>query len=208
LAFGARLHSLDGDDTALGERAGELIAVATEQSFPEWRGYGVSYRGWAKVKNGDVAQGTSLLRNGSTALHATGREEGDPHSLTHLAKACEIAGKTEEAVTLLDDALRIIERKGQHWFAAEVNRHKGELLLRQGQAEAAEDLYRKALSIAREQEAKLWELRAATSLARLWGEQGRRDGARDLLSPVYGWFTEGFDTPDLREAKALLAELA
>jgi predicted ATPase len=81
------------------------------------------------------------------------------------------------------------------------------LLLRQGHAEAAEDLYRRALSIAAEQEAKLWELRAAASLARLWGEQGRREEARDLLSPVCGWFTEGFNTPDLKEAKALLAEL-
>jgi predicted ATPase len=204
LAFGARLHSLDGDDTALGERAGELIAVATEQSFPEWRGYGVSYRGWAKVKNGDVADGISLLRRGSTALHATGREDGDPHSLTHLAKACEIAGQTEEAVTLLDDALRIIDRRGQHWFAAEANRHKGGLLLRQGQAAAAEYLYRKALSIAREQGAKLWELRAAVSLARLRRDQGRRGEGRDLLAPIYDWFTEGFDTPDLKKAKVLL----
>jgi class 3 adenylate cyclase/tetratricopeptide (TPR) repeat protein len=207
LAFGARLHSLDGDNTALGERAGELIAVATEQSFPEWRGHGVIYRGWAKVKDGDVAEGTSLLRNGSIALHATGRELGAPPFITLLAKACEIAGQTEEAVALLDDALRIIEKKGRHWFAAEVSRHKGELLLRQGQAEAAEELYRKALSIAREQEAKLWELRAAASLARLRRDQGRYPEARDLLAQVYGWFTEGFDTPDLTEAKALLEAL-
>jgi len=208
LAFDARLHSLDGDNAALGERAGELIAVATEQSFPERRGHGVIYRGWAKVKNGDVAEGTSLLRSGSTGLRATGREAGAPHFMTLLAKACEIAGQTDAAVTLLDDALRIIETLGQHWFAAEVSRHKGELLLRQGQAEAAEDLYRKALSIAREQEAKLWELRASMSLARLWRDQGRRAEARDFLAPVYGWFTEGFDTPDLREAKALLDGLA
>jgi predicted ATPase len=96
---------------------------------------------------------------------------------------------------------------GEHWFAAELNRHKGQLLQRQGHAKAAVDLYRKALSIAQDQEAKLWELRAAASLARLWGEQGRREEARDLLSPVYGWFTEGFDMPDLKEARALLVEL-
>jgi len=110
-------------------------------------------------------------------------------------------------LTLLDDALRIVERTGERWFAAELNRHKGQLLLRQGHPEAAEELYRKALSVAEEQEAKLWELRAATSLARLSGDQGRREEARDLLAPVYGWFTEGFDTPDLKEAKALLGEL-
>ncbi len=102
---------------------------------------------------------------------------------------------------------RSSERTGERWFAAELNRHKGQLLLRQGHTEAAEELYRKALSIAEEQEAKLWELRAAASLARLRRDQGRRAEARDLLAPVYGWFTEGFDTPDLKEAKALLDEL-
>ena len=95
----------------------------------------------------------------------------------------------------------------ERWFAAELNRHKGELLLRQGHPEATEGLYRKALSIAREQEAKLWELRAAASLARFRRDQGRRAEARDLLAPVYGWFTEGFDTADLKDAKALLDEL-
>ena len=131
-----------------------------------------------------------------------------PHHIDLLARACEIAGQIEEAVSLLDDALQIVERTGERWFAAELNRHKGQLLLRQGQSEAAEELYRKALSIAEEQEAKLWELRATTSLARLRRDQGRHAEARDLLAPVYGWFTEGFDTPDLREAKTLLDELS
>ena len=94
--------------------------------------------------------------------------------------------------------------QGSAGSQAELNRHKGQLLLRQGNTEAAEELYRKALGIAREQEAKLWELRAAASLARLRRDQGRRAEARDLLAPVYGWFTEGFDTADLKEAKALL----
>jgi predicted ATPase len=107
-------------------------------------------------------------------------------------------------LTLLDDALRLVEKTGERWFAAELNRHKGQLLLRQRHCEAAEELYQKALGIAREQEAKLWELRAAASLARLRRDQGRRAEARDLLAPVYGWFTEGFDTPDLKDAKALL----
>jgi predicted ATPase len=111
-------------------------------------------------------------------------------------------------LTLLDEALQIADRTGERWLAAELNRHKGRLLLRQGHPEAAEDLYRKALSIAEEQEAKLWELRAAVSLARLRRrDQGRRAEAHDLLAPVYGWFTEGFDTADLKEAKALLDEL-
>jgi predicted ATPase len=125
-----------------------------------------------------------------------------------LAKAYEIVGQVEEALTLLDDTLQLVERTRQRWFAAELNRQKGQLLLGQGHAEAAEELYRKALSIAREQEAKLWELRAAASLARLRRDQGRRAEARDLLAPVYGWFTEGFGTADLKEAKALLDEPA
>jgi predicted ATPase len=129
------------------------------------------------------------------------------HNIALLAAACGIAGQVEEAVTQLDDALQIVERTGERWFAAELNRHKGQLLLRQGHSEAAEELYRKALGIAEEQEAKLWELRAAASLARLRRDQGRRAEARDLLAPVYGWFTEGFDTQDLKEAKALLDEL-
>ena len=131
-----------------------------------------------------------------------------PYHIALLARACEIAGQIEEALALLDDALQIVERTGERWLAAELHRHKGQLLLRQGHSEAAEELYRKALSIAEEQEAKLWELRAAVSLARLRRDQGRRAEARDLLAPVYGWFTEGFDTADLKEAKALLDELA
>jgi predicted ATPase len=108
----------------------------------------------------------------------------------------------------LDEALQFVERTGELWFAAELNRHKGELLVLQGHAEAAEELYYRALSIAQEQGAKLWELRAAASLARLCRDQGHPAEARDLLAPVYDWYTEGFDTPDLKEAKAQLDELA
>jgi predicted ATPase len=130
-----------------------------------------------------------------------------PHHIALLARAYEIAGQNEEAVTLLDEAFQIVDRTGERQFAAELNRHKGQLLLRQGHSEAAEELYRKALSIAEEQGAKLWELRAVVSLARLRRDQSRRTEARDLLAPVYGWFTEGFDTVDLKDAKALLDEL-
>jgi predicted ATPase len=198
------LPSLVGDGAALDERADELVALTTKRSFPFWRAQGAIYRGWVKVKNGDVAEGMSILRSGSAAYRATGAEAWVPHYTALLARACEIAGQVEDAVILLDNALQIVERTGERWLEAELHRHKGELLLRQGRTDAAEELYRKALNIAFEQRAKLWELRAAASLARLWRDQGRRAEARDLLAPVYGWFTEGFDTPDLKEAKALL----
>jgi predicted ATPase len=207
LALAAGLLLLVGDNVALDGRAGQLIAVATEQGFPRWHAQGTICHGWVKVNNGDVAEGISLLRSGSKAYRATGSLSWMPHYYALLARACEIAGQIEEGSTLLDDALQIAERTGECLLEAELNRHKGRLMLRRGHAEAAEGMYRQALTIAREQEAKLWELRAAASLARLKRDQGRRAEARDLLAPVYGWFTEGFDTPDLKEAKALLDQL-
>ena len=207
LTIGAVPLCLVGDDAALDEWVDQLVAVTTEQGFPFWRAQGTTYRGWVKVKNGDVAEGIHLLRTGSTAYRATGAELWMPHFIALLASACEVAGQIEEGSNLLDDALQMVESTGERWFAAELNRHKGQLLRRRGHSEAAEELYRRALSIAVEQEAKLWELRATTSLARLRRDQGRHIEARDLLAPVYGWFTEGFDTADLKEAKALLDEL-
>jgi class 3 adenylate cyclase/predicted ATPase len=208
LTASARLLALVGDNVALNARAEQLLAVATEQGFPVWHAYATFFHGWIEVGNGNVALGLSLMRSGSSAYHATGAETGMPHFFALLASACEIAGQVEEGLTLLDDALQISERTRMRWLAAELNRHKGQLLLRQGHPEAAEGLYRKALNIAVEQGAKLWELRAAVSLARFRRDQGRRAEASDLLAPVYGWFTEGFNTPDLKEAKALFDELS
>jgi len=205
---GTTVLLLVGDAAALDERTNRLVAVTTEQGFPFWGAVGTIYCGWVKVKNGDVAEGISLLRSGSAAYRATGARVWIPYHIALLARAYEIAGQIEEGLTQLDDALQIVERTGERWLDAELYRQKGQLLLRQGHSEAAEELYRKALSIAREQEAKLWELRTAVSLARLRRDQGRRAEARDLLAPVYNWFTEGFDTPDLKETKALLDELA
>jgi len=154
-----------------------------------------------------VAEGMALMRSGSAAYRASGAELYVPHYMALEAAACEIAGQVEECLDLLDDALSITERTGERWFAAELNRHKGQLLMRQGNFETAEELYHKALKIAGEQGAKLWELRAATSLARLHHGQGHHAEARDLLTPVYNWFTEGLETADLTQAKALLDEL-
>ncbi len=208
LTNGTTVLSLLGDDVVLDEWVNQVVAVTTEQSFPVWRAQGNILRGWVKFKNGDVAEGISLLRSGSSAYRATGAVAYMPHFLALLAEACEVAGQVEDAGNLLDDALQIVERTGQRWLAAELNRLKGKLLLRQGHSEAAEQLYGKALGIAQEQGAKFWELRAAVSLAELGRDQGRRSDAHDCLAPVYSWFTEGFDMRDLKGAKALLDELS
>jgi predicted ATPase/DNA-binding winged helix-turn-helix (wHTH) protein len=207
LGMDALLLSIIGDDMGLEQRTDDLVAVATDQGFPFYRATGAIFRGWVKAKNPDVTEGLSLLRAGSSAYSATGATAWMPWYTALLAGACEIAGQIEEGAARLDQALQLVEKTGERWFAAELDRQRGRLLLRQGLPKDAEELYRKALGIAREQEAKLWELRAAASLARLWRDQGRRPDARDLLAPVYGWFTEGFATPDLKEAKALLDEL-
>jgi predicted ATPase len=201
------LLTLVGEDAALDESAAQLIAVADEQRLPYWVATGTIFRGYVKAKEGDVGEGLTMMRNGLGALRATGAEAWTTYTFLLLAKAYAIAGQVEEAVSLLADALQIIEGTGGRWIEAELYRDKGELQ-RRANARAAEELYRKALYVAREQEAKLWELRAATSLARLCRDQGRPAEGRDLLAPVYGWFTEGFGTPDLKEARALLDKLA
>jgi predicted ATPase len=134
LGVGAILLSLVGDDAALGERADQLVAMATEQGFLQWRAHGTILRGWVKVKNGDVTEGTSLLRSGSSAYRSTGAEIWMPHFIALLARACEIAGQVEGGLTLslLDDAFQVVERTGERWLEAELNRRKGQLLLWQG----------------------------------------------------------------------------
>jgi DNA-binding winged helix-turn-helix (wHTH) protein/predicted ATPase len=207
LGMDALLLSMIGDDVGLEQRVDGLVAIATDQGFPFYRATGAIYGGWIKAKNADVTEGLSLLRAGSSAYCAGGATVWMPLYLALLARVCEIAGQIEESTTRFDQASQLVERTGERWFTAELDRQRGELLLRQGHPEAAEERYRKALGVAREQEAKLWELRAAASLARLWRDQGRCAAARDLLAPVYGWFIEGFATPDLKAAKMLLGEL-
>jgi predicted ATPase len=204
LAIGALQLALSGDNAALKQRAEQLVVVAIEQGLPFYHAWGAIFCGWAKVNDGGVTEGIALLRDGVAAYRGTGAVMWLPHFIALLAAAHAAAGQAAEAATLLDEALRTVERTGEGWFAAELNRQRGQLLLCQGRTEAAEQLYHRALGIAREQEAKMWELRAATSLARLRAEQGRHAEAHDLLAPVYSGFAEGLDMADIRAAKALL----
>jgi len=207
MAFNARLHLLAENDAALKEQADELIALSTERGLGYWLALGTLYRGWAEVKCGDVAKGILLLRNGLSAHRATGALLSRAHFVALLAEACELAGQIDESSTLLENAFQLMEQTGERLFEAKLYRQRGQSLLQQGHAEAAEGQYRKALSVAEKQGAKLWELRVAVSLARLWRDQDRPTEARDLLAPIYGWFTEGFGTADLKEAKTLMDEL-
>jgi len=167
-------------------------------------------QGWADAQKGEATTGICRIRDGLAATEATGTRLFTPFYLTLLAEALAFAGKIEEGLAALDDALAQAAASGMRGWDAEIHRLCGELIGRLPCPDLAKagDSFRTALAIAREQGTRGYELRAATSLARLWGEQGRRDEARELLAPLYASFTEGFDTADLKDAAKLLAELA
>jgi predicted ATPase len=187
----------------------ELGALAVEQRFPVWRVGADIMRGHLLAARGQAAEGLPPARAGLDERRATGSSWHETFFLGLLAEVTNHAGDAPEALGLLDSALALAHRTGERWFEAELYRQRGEsLLMDQGDTHAAaEASFRRALRVAQEQQARLWELRAAISLARLWAKQGERHKSRDLLAPVYGWFTEGFDTLDLKDAKALLDEL-
>ena len=163
-------------------------------------------RGWALAMQGQGAEGLTQLRQGLDAYRATGAEFQRPHFLSMLAEVHRSLGQPEAGLTALSEALALVETTGERYYEAELHRLKGELLLQQAAPEVshAETCFQQALDIARRQQAKSLELRAAMSLGRLWQQQGKRQEAQALLAGVYHWFTEGFDTADLQEAKALL----
>ena len=150
------------------------------------------------------------MHQGLAATQATGQRNGLSVFLALLAEASGQSGQAEAGLRLLAEALAHVDHTGERYYEAEVYRIKGELLLQQAVPDApqAEACFQQALVVARRQQARSWELRAAMSLSRLWQQQGKRTEARELLAPIYSWFTEGFDTPDLQEAKALLEALA
>lgn len=199
-----------GERRAAKECAEAAINLAKEQGFPYWMAIGSSMRGWALAQQGQAQEGIEQINQGLRAIRATGAELWRPYWLALLAEAHGTMGQSEAGITVLTEALTLADTTGARWYAPELYRLKGVLLLQQSpdnQAEA-ETCLQHALEIARNQQAKCFELRTASSLARLWQRQGKRQEAHDLLAPVYAWFTEGFDTADLKDAKALLDELA
>ncbi len=207
--WAAFLHQLRRDGPAAQARAEAAIALATEQEFPFWRAIGAILQGWAHAAQGQTEEGIPQMYQGIAAIRAMGEELGRAYFLGLLADALAHMRQAEEGLTILDEALAAVERTGVRAQEAELYRLKGVLLLLSADHEAeAEACFRQALVIARRQQAKSLELRAAMSLARLWLRQSKHAEARQLLAPIYNWFTERFDTADLREAKGLLEALS
>jgi serine/threonine protein kinase/predicted ATPase len=208
--FSACLHQfcrLGAEAQAAGE---EEIAIATEQGFPLWHACGTLHKAAGMLLQGRREEALPLLVKGLNAFRATGAGVRVPYYLGILGDAYAQAGRFADALQAFNEALAITEKNDDRFQEAELHRLKGELLLAESpdQAAAAEGCFRDALATAQRQQSKAWELRAATSLARLWQRQGRRDEARAALAPLYNTFTEGFTTPDLVDAKALLESLA
>jgi predicted ATPase len=206
LAFSVYIEEAASEAAIL--QAEELLALTTEQGFAFYKAWGTLHRGWCLAMVGREAEGIAQMTEGLAAFRSTGTVAWLPRWLIRLAEAYAKAQRPLEGLEHLTEAIRVIERTEEREFEAELYRVRGELLLATEDAGQAEESFCTALEIALRQSAKLREMRAAVSLARLWRDQGKRPEALGLLAPVYGWFTEGFGTPVLQEAKALLAELA
>jgi predicted ATPase len=207
--WAATVAQLRRDVPAVLEQAEAAVALATAQGFAQWAAQGTSVRGWALTMQGQDEAGMAQVRQGITAWRATGAAVFVPYLCTVLADVAAHLGHPDDGLQALAEAHALVEQQEERWWEAEVCRLQGVMLLREpGTPPAeAETWLQRALDVARRQEAKSLELRAAMSLARLWQQQGKQAEAYELLAPVYDWFTEGFDTADLQEAKTLLEEL-
>ena len=210
LGVAAFVSQFRRDVPAVHAQAEAAVALSIEQGFPQWVAYGTIMRGWALAMQGQGEEGIAQLRQGIAAYRATEAALYVPYFFTVLAEICDHLGHTEDGLQVLAKAHTLMEQQEERWWEAEISRLRGVLLLRQTttQQAEAEACFQHALTIARRQQAKSLELRAAMHLTRLWQQQGKHTEARELLVPIYGWFTEGFDTADLQDAKALLEALA
>jgi predicted ATPase len=189
--------------------ADELVALVHERGAFFWKAHGMLLQGCMLAMTGNASDAVQMISSGIAAFRATGTASLMPAYLSYLARAHEELGQFDDARRCIREAMTAVETTKEKWWEAEVHRIAGEIVLKSPLSDAAkaEAYFEHALAVAREQQAKSWELRAAMSMARLWRNQGKPQQARELLAPVYGWFTEGFDTLDLKEAKALLDEL-
>jgi predicted ATPase len=210
VTFASPLHQCRREIDATRARAEAGLALAVERGFSNIASFAAIQCGWALAMQGQEQEGIAHIRQGLLARETLDSKANRPYFLSMLAEAYAKAGKADDGLHALGEAIVVVNETGERWYEAEIPRLKGELLLQQSsdnQAQA-ESSFHQAITIAQNQSAKSWELRAATSLARLWQSQDKRKEAYDLLEPVYSWFTEGFDTADLKDAKALLDELS
>jgi DNA-binding SARP family transcriptional activator/predicted ATPase len=205
---GCMFHAMDRNAQAMKDSAEELARLAGEKLMPTWLGMAVRCRGQALAMLGQAQEGMAQMREGMAIHQAVDAGLWLPGTLGALAAAQAKAGSPQEGLATLSEALDLVEQTGERCWEEELHRLRGVLLLMQGNEADAEASLQHAIEIARRQQARSWELRATTSLSRLWQKQGRVGEAREMLAEIYGWFTEGFDTPDLQEAKALLDELS
>ena len=215
----AAIHQFRSEEQLTRDSAEASSGVATEYGFPFWSGFQTILLGWASAKRGKGEEGVAQIRQGMETYLATGAELLRPYLLGLLTDALSETGSTEQGLAVIAEALLTVEKTGERFYEAELYRQKGELLLllngsessdltvRQSRRSEIEECFFKAVSVAEKQQAKWFELRAMKSLARIWRKQGRNEEARRMLAEIYGWFTEGFDTVDLQDAKALLGEL-
>jgi predicted ATPase len=209
LAYDATLHQFQGDCLTTQRQADALLATSSEYGFTYYHAWATILHGWAIAMHGKARRGIAELQQGIAAMCAAGTELRRSYFLSLLAEACGASGEARDGLAVIADALTLSETTGERWKDAELHRLRGELLLASGASESdAECSFRSAIEVARRQEAKMPELRAAVSLARLERRQGRRAEAREMLAPIYEWFTEGFDSRDLIDARALLEELS
>jgi predicted ATPase len=208
LWFSAELSYLRRESRAVRDFVSAALPVLSEHGSAVGMANAMMLRGWAVTDEGRVTEGVADLGAGLSAWRATGSKYQVPYRLARAADAYRIAGDVVAGLALTAEALEAMELSQNRWGGTEVHRVRGELLLLADHSRDAESCFERALAAARLQCTRLLELRAATSLARLWRHQDKRTEARDLLAPIYHWFTEGFDAPDLKDAKALLDELA